>query len=1286
VVGQMGLPSPVCFDVPDFYSLDWYAASSRITTILAQKGFCFVQGSVGEEHKAKALEEAAALKASGQLIRTPAEAADVFFGEVSSAWTYEIAPATEVGVQLSEDETSLRLVDSCLEQVAGAIMAGCTSHLKRAICGRTRGMLHHSRLQEDDEAPELVDPEKACYYAGHCSTRKAVLLYYLGPSTAVASFAPRDDPSRTFEVRMKEDTIIAYLNDACTLVIEELGPGLILEVDLTFETRLSQQEAPKDLLGIPPALHRWFEDRLKKIRADPEDVSCTYPFNYVKQAHLAYLQDQPIKIVHVVSELPSIPRPDGIITPLEGRILGGVDTALPIRSPPPAGTSSRTGLNSLKYFGAKWDCQEYYDEAGDIDNFKTYAKHLNVLYRSYDIVQDFDYETFGLTREENVSLDHRCRLLCEAHVLALREVKEDDKARGKPWGIFAGLSGQQHDWHFMSGEAKINQHTWASSSISALVSRCSYGLNFSGPSIAIDTGDSSGLIASDAAVKSLREGSCSSAFASSASWISNPFELLTLCAAGFISASGRSRVFDASADGYTKGEGVVTLLLRKHKGEVQDVRDVTSAKGIVLGSGVNNKGQSSSLGSPSGPALRDVLHRASRDANSAVFLMDAVEASASGDLLTDQVELMVLHRKLQHQDTSAQAVAVCSSKAGFGNLGAPNGLVGVARSLFLLERGLHAPQIHLHQFLDVQIDEDERKRWIFPTEVLEARGFAQLLGVSSFGRTGSNCHQVFIGERPEPMRKPLPSRTLQWWPRAKANQKEAIPVLRGYYLVGTMTAWTHGLRMEEEAEGVYGYTLTMGDNNWEKFQVWLDEDPDKVLHPTNPNDGRDSAVVGPERDVNKAFSWRISGMEEKARFINERQYESLNGNTLEDGITCIVAFADDYVPPDVTDPADIRQMPVANTNAGMEGHPGSKYRIRLHVQGKYKRIEWQKARGTDAVAPLGKKRFAHTMSLIGDHTFWTFDDMQEKPDERGVYTAEVQILKTASKFQIYRDRDFEQGFYPSPEASHAGADDGILGPDELGQGQNWIIRGKVGDVFKVTFTRHVRRGQDSRKISWEHVRSEEVDFEDRAHAHKYYLVGSWNEFQEAKEMVEDEDQAPEKGRRVLKQEFLVGKHGTEKFQILLNLNWLAAVHPGVDEMKEANSLAQGPDDEGSGKYWAVGISEKLCPGDHVMVYLELDSGFPSRVRWETFDSPDAHQQYLAAGSQRVFERHMRLMGLVPWRSDDKPARLVNPPEWYGGGRDREDLVMKNVFVLTQEMLDPNYGKEEETEQFQLSDA
>ena len=36
--------------------------------------------------------------------------------------------------------------------------------------------------------------------------------------------------------------------------------------------------------------------------------------------------------------------------------------------------------------------------------------------------------------------------------------------------------------------------------LAPLGKRCSYGLNFSGPAVAVDTGDSSGLIACDAAV------------------------------------------------------------------------------------------------------------------------------------------------------------------------------------------------------------------------------------------------------------------------------------------------------------------------------------------------------------------------------------------------------------------------------------------------------------------------------------------------------------------------------------------------------------------------------------------------------------------------------------------------------------------------------------------------------------------------------------------------------------------------------------------------------------------
>eukprot|EP00913_Durusdinium_trenchii_P019784 g18597.t1 len=213
----------------------------------------------------------------------------------------------------------------------------------------------------------------------------------------------------------------------------------------------------------------------------------------------------------------------------------------------------------------------------------------------------------------------------------------------------------------------------------------------------------------------------------------------------------------------------------------------------------------------------------------------------------------------------------------------------------------------------------------------------------------------------------------------------------------------------EEKDSIVALNLRITKGDQEGLGVWIDEDPDKVLHPANPNDMSESIIEGPEADVPQALAWKISGAKEEVRLVNEAQFEAMEeSGVLVKGPECMVAFGGSYIPPQTED--DVTKMPIVNLNAGLEGQPGDKYRIRLYVQGGYKRLEWSKAKGTDAVAPLGEKRFKHKFSVIGDHSHWFFNDMQEV--ETGVYAAEVQILKSPSNFQIYRDRDFDQGFYP----------------------------------------------------------------------------------------------------------------------------------------------------------------------------------------------------------------------------------------------------------------------------------
>jgi len=199
--------------------------------------------------------------------------------------------------------------------------------------------------------------------------------------------------------------------------------------------------------------------------------------------------------------------------------------------------------------------------------------------------------------------------------------------------------------------------------------------------------------------------------------------------------------------------------------------------------------------------------------------------------------------------------------------------------------------------------------------------------------------------------------------------------------------------MEEEAEGVYGYTLTMGDNNWELFQIWLDEDPDQVLHPNTIRAPKETPVMGPADHVRRPFSWYITGKIEYVRLINESQFKKLREQI--DMAKAMgedppvqeyrndVAYVDDYKPPGYENASDVSDMPLVELNASMAGKPGDKYRIRYHVRGKYKRIEWTK--DARAFVRADAEKYIHKYYIIGDHNYWTFDQMHMDKNEQGLY-------------------------------------------------------------------------------------------------------------------------------------------------------------------------------------------------------------------------------------------------------------------------------------------------------------
>ena len=97
---------------------------------------------------------------------------------------------------------------------------------------------------------------------------------------------------------------------------------------------------------------------------------------------------------------------------------------------------------------------------------------------------------------------------------------------------------------------------------SATAGRISYALGLQGPCMAIDTACSSSLVALNSAVQSIREGESEMAIVAGVNLILSPKPMIQMCQAKMLTPEGHCKTFDASADGYTRGEGFGVIIVK----------------------------------------------------------------------------------------------------------------------------------------------------------------------------------------------------------------------------------------------------------------------------------------------------------------------------------------------------------------------------------------------------------------------------------------------------------------------------------------------------------------------------------------------------------------------------------------------------------------------------------------------------------------------------------------------------------------------------------------------------
>ncbi|MEU6852928.1 type I polyketide synthase, partial [Actinacidiphila alni] len=402
----------------------------------------------------------------------------------------------------------------------------------------------------------------------------------------------------------------------------------------------------------------------------------------------------------------------------------------------------RDGVDAIGPFPRdRWNTDPYYDPDPEAPA-KAYVVEGGFL----DSADTFDAQLFGIAPGEALGMDPQQRIALEVAWEALERAGiPHDSLDGSRTGVYIGASTSDYvrlrqqygDPAAIDGYQLLGENSF-------IAGRVAHTFGLRGPAQVVDTACSSSLVAVHQACQSLRLGETDLALAGGVNVILSPYGFVLVSKAGAVSPDARCKAFDASADGYARGEGCGLVVLKRLSDAQADGDRVLA---VIRGSAINHDGHASGISVPSGKAQQDVIRAALADAGVAPERVGYVEAHGTGTALGDPIELRSLEGVLGAGRASQQPVHVGSVKTNVGHLEAAAGIAGLIKCVLAVGHGEIPASLHFRTpnpnidwaALHLRVAA-EHTPW--PSD-----GQPRIAGLSSFGASGTNAHLV-IEEAP----------------------------------------------------------------------------------------------------------------------------------------------------------------------------------------------------------------------------------------------------------------------------------------------------------------------------------------------------------------------------------------------------------------------------------------------------------------------------------------------------------------------------------------------------------
>ncbi|WP_394845470.1 acyltransferase domain-containing protein [Pendulispora brunnea] len=354
-------------------------------------------------------------------------------------------------------------------------------------------------------------------------------------------------------------------------------------------------------------------------------------------------------------------------------------------------------------------------------------------------VDHFDAGLFHISAREAAAIDPQHRIFWELCWEALERAGRAPRGlSGSATGVFVGITNREYPPGGVHSK-QADPMMIGGNAFSFIAGRLSYILGLCGPSVALDTACSSSLVAVHLACQSLRSRETDLALAGGVNLILSASGSLLLGKAGALSPDGRCKAFDASADGYARGEGAGVVVLSRLSDALAR-RDPILA--VIRGSAVNQDGARSGLTVPNPASQATLIRAALSNAGARPSDVDYVEAHGTGTALGDPIEMRALGEVYAEGRSMDRPLSVGSVKTNIGHLESAAGMAGLIKTVLALRHRQIPPHLHFerpnpdipwHQ-LPVQVHR-ALTAW-------ERDAGARLAAVSSFGGSGTNVHLV----------------------------------------------------------------------------------------------------------------------------------------------------------------------------------------------------------------------------------------------------------------------------------------------------------------------------------------------------------------------------------------------------------------------------------------------------------------------------------------------------------------------------------------------------------------